>query len=580
MQAKSQVTVQYVDGKPVGVTQIVLSTQHVDEDLSSADVRHIVEPYIRKTLPEGWISDETVWHVNPTGKFVIGGPDGDCGLTGRKIIVDTYGGAAPHGGGAFSGKDPTKVDRSAAYVARYLAKNVVAAGLADRCTIQPLLCHRRRRNRCRSTSIRTATGKVPEEKLEEVLGSVMRLSPRGIREHLKLNRPHLRPHLVLRPLRSQARLRRRLLLGEHRPRRQAQGRRRGVMEEAFPSLPGGRRDNLLRGRRVGKPLSGYRRELDGRAAAFASRSTRRSRSILRRCSPGLSPISASRSASAAASTCWPPPSVSPTLASSAASPSSTAWRGRWAELATADLDNIRLHCGDAGEIVDALPDACLGRVYLYYPDPWPKRRQQKRRFVSEDILARLARAMRPGAELRFATDIDAYCGWTLGAPAALSPDFRWTAAEAGTGSGPGPTGCTPATRPRPSPRGVAAATSRLRDPSSSLRHRLVEPAPPWRPSRRSRCGSRNRARPRCAMELVERKPEIEEQRRLERIGMADQHEASLRFVFSAQVDEVEDAILRRAHRVARRCRRDRARPRSTGANPREAPVRRSSGPTS
>ncbi|HXN89332.1 MAG TPA: methionine adenosyltransferase, partial [Methylocella sp.] len=121
--AKSQVTVKYVHGKPVGVTQIVLSTQHLDEDLSSLDVRDIVEPYIRKTLPEGWIAPDAVWHVNPTGKFVIGGPAGDCGLTGRKIIVDTYGGAAPHGGGAFSGKDPTKVDRSAAYAARYLAKN-------------------------------------------------------------------------------------------------------------------------------------------------------------------------------------------------------------------------------------------------------------------------------------------------------------------------------------------------------------------------------------------------------------------------------------------------------------------------
>ncbi len=186
--AKSQVTVKYVDGKPVGVTQIVLSTQHVDESLTSADVRRIVEPHIRATLPQGWISDETVWHVNPTGKFVIGGPDGDCGLTGRKIIVDTYGGAAPHGGGAFSGKDPTKVDRSAAYAARYLAKNVVAAGLADRCTIQL------------SYAIGVAeplsiyvdlhgTGHVDEAKLETVLGQIMRLSPRGIREHLQLNKP-------------------------------------------------------------------------------------------------------------------------------------------------------------------------------------------------------------------------------------------------------------------------------------------------------------------------------------------------------------------------------------------------------
>ena len=186
--AKSQVTVKYVGGKPVGVTQIVLSTQHVDEDLTSDDVRRIVEPYIVKTLPQGWISDETIWHINPTGKFVIGGPDGDTGLTGRKIIVDTYGGAAPHGGGAFSGKDPTKVDRSAAYAARYLAKNVVAAGLADRVTIQL------------SYAIGVAeplsiyvdahgTAKVDEAALEEVLFKIVRLSPRGIREQLQLNRP-------------------------------------------------------------------------------------------------------------------------------------------------------------------------------------------------------------------------------------------------------------------------------------------------------------------------------------------------------------------------------------------------------
>ena len=187
--AKSQVTVKYVDGKPVGVTQIVLSTQHVDESLSSADIRRIVEPFIRKSLPDGWVSDETVWHINPTGKFVIGGPDGDCGLTGRKIIVDTYGGAAPHGGGAFSGKDPTKVDRSAAYAARYLAKNVVAAGFADRCTIQlsyaigvaePLSIY---------VDLHGTGHDVSEEKLETVLGQIMRLSPRGIREHLQLNRP-------------------------------------------------------------------------------------------------------------------------------------------------------------------------------------------------------------------------------------------------------------------------------------------------------------------------------------------------------------------------------------------------------
>ncbi len=185
--AKSQVTIKYVGGKPVGVTQIVLSTQHLDPKLSSAGVRKIVEPIIRDVLPEGWISKDTVWHVNPTGKFVIGGPDGDTGLTGRKIIVDTYGGAAPHGGGAFSGKDPTKVDRSAAYAARYLAKNVVAAKLADRCTIQLSYAI----GVARPLSIYVdlhGTGKVDEAKLEKALGEVMDLTPRGIRKHLDLNK--------------------------------------------------------------------------------------------------------------------------------------------------------------------------------------------------------------------------------------------------------------------------------------------------------------------------------------------------------------------------------------------------------
>lgn len=186
--AKSQVTVKYENGKPVGVTQIVVSHQHVEEDLTSAQIRTLIEPYVLDALPKGFVTHDTVWHVNPTGKFYIGGPDGDTGLTGRKIIVDTYGGAAPHGGGAFSGKDPTKVDRSAAYAARYLAKNVVAAGFADKCTVQlsyaigvaaPL-----------SIYVDTqGTGKVSESRLEEVLMNVISLTPRGIRTHLGLNKP-------------------------------------------------------------------------------------------------------------------------------------------------------------------------------------------------------------------------------------------------------------------------------------------------------------------------------------------------------------------------------------------------------
>ena len=186
--SKSQVTVQYENGKPVGVTQIVVSHQHVVEDLTSRQVREIVEPYVKKALPEGWIGKNTVWHINPTGKFFIGGPDGDCGLTGRKIIVDTYGGAAPHGGGAFSGKDPTKVDRSAAYASRYLAKNVVASGIADRCTIQ--LSYAIGVAKPLSIYVDThGTGKVDEPVIEKALGEVMDLTPRGIRSHLDLNKP-------------------------------------------------------------------------------------------------------------------------------------------------------------------------------------------------------------------------------------------------------------------------------------------------------------------------------------------------------------------------------------------------------
>ncbi|WP_187429483.1 S-adenosylmethionine synthase [Roseobacter fucihabitans] len=186
--AKSQLSVRYEDGKPVGVSSIVLSTQHADESQTSQDIRDIVEPYIREVLPEGWISADTEWWVNPTGTFVIGGPDGDAGLTGRKIIVDTYGGAAPHGGGAFSGKDPTKVDRSAAYVARYLAKNVVASGMAEKCTIQ--LSYAIGVSKPLSIYCDTfGTGEVDDGAIEVAIGKIIDLTPRGIREHLHLNKP-------------------------------------------------------------------------------------------------------------------------------------------------------------------------------------------------------------------------------------------------------------------------------------------------------------------------------------------------------------------------------------------------------
>ncbi len=186
--AKSQVTLRYVDGKPVAATSVVISTQH-EEGMDQAELKRKLRPIVQSVLPEGWMPQDAEFYVNPTGNFVIGGPDGDCGLTGRKIIVDTYGGAAPHGGGAFSGKDPTKVDRSAAYVCRYLAKNVVAAGLAERCTIQisyaigvshPLSVY---------VDLHGTGQDVDEHRLETTLRQLVDLSPRGIREHLKLNAP-------------------------------------------------------------------------------------------------------------------------------------------------------------------------------------------------------------------------------------------------------------------------------------------------------------------------------------------------------------------------------------------------------
>jgi S-adenosylmethionine synthetase len=185
--SKSQVSLRYENGSPVGATSVVISTQH-EEGLDQEEVREIVRPFVENVLPDGWMCPETEFYVNPTGRFVIGGPDGDAGLTGRKIIVDTYGGAAPHGGGAFSGKDPTKVDRSAAYAARWLAKNIVAADLAEKCTIQ--LSYAIGVAKPLSIYVNTyGTGIISEEKLGIHLQNIVDLSPRGIRERLKLNRP-------------------------------------------------------------------------------------------------------------------------------------------------------------------------------------------------------------------------------------------------------------------------------------------------------------------------------------------------------------------------------------------------------
>ena len=186
--AKSQVTLRYVDGKPVGCTSIVVSTQH-EEALEQSEIKRMLRPIVEELLPSGWMCRDDEFYVNPTGKFVIGGPDGDCGLTGRKIIVDTYGGAAPHGGGAFSGKDPTKVDRSAAYACRYLAKNVVAAGLAERCTIQVSYAIGVSKPLSVYFDLHGTGRDVDEAKLAHIVNEMVNLSPRGIREHLRMNRP-------------------------------------------------------------------------------------------------------------------------------------------------------------------------------------------------------------------------------------------------------------------------------------------------------------------------------------------------------------------------------------------------------
>ena len=186
--AKSQVTLRYVDGKPVGVTCVVVSTQHV-AGMEQAQIKEVIRPIVKEVLPAGWVPPEAEFYVNPTGNFVIGGPDGDTGLTGRKIIVDTYGGAAPHGGGAFSGKDPTKVDRSAAYAARYVAKNVVAAGLADRCTIQVSYAIGVSKPLSVYFDLHGTGKDIDEAKLGHVVNDMVNLSPRSIREMLRMNRP-------------------------------------------------------------------------------------------------------------------------------------------------------------------------------------------------------------------------------------------------------------------------------------------------------------------------------------------------------------------------------------------------------
>ncbi len=373
--AKSQVTLRYANGKPVGATSIVVSTQH-DAKLEQEEVREIVRPHVLNVLPKGWMCPEPQFYVNPTGRFVIGGPDGDCGLTGRKIIVDTYGGSSPHGGGAFSGKDPTKVDRSAAYAARYLAKNVVAAKLAEKCVIQ--VAYAIGVSKPLSVYVDTyGTSKVDEEKLSRVLQELMDLSPRGIRQHLGLNKPiYARTaaygHFGRAPEADQRRL-----LDELLPQ----------LAVALPSTPPLDLTTLFGGAR-------WRHWLE---IGFGG---------------GEHLV-------------WQA-SHHPDVGLIGSEPFVNGMVSALGHIKAAGVANVRLWPEPAAALLDALPDGGLERVFVLFPDPWPKVRHHKRRFIQRANLDRLARLMAPGAELRVATDDPDYGHWIL---AALldHPAFAWLA---------------------------------------------------------------------------------------------------------------------------------------------------------
>ena len=433
--AKSQVTVRYEDGKPAEATQIVVSTQHLDATLTSDDIRKIVEPYVREALGTLPIAKDCKWYVNPTGAFVIGGPDGDAGLTGRKIIVDTYGGAAPHGGGAFSGKDPTKVDRSAAYAARYLAKNIVAAGLADRATIQlsyaigvakPLI------DLCRSPRHRQGRR-----------GQARDGARRGPRP-LAARHPHppaaqqadLRQDLGLRPFRPQARPRRQLLVGEDRPRAGAQGCGQGGLTDRSTTIPLNkpqrREPRAFFGRRSGKRLHRgqdvlFRDVLPALQFALPEQGTLDLAALLPGATRYILEIGYGGGEHLARQ--------------ALANPDDRLHRrrgvfrrhrkARAADRCRGDRQCPALHRRRAEAAGDARARASLDEVYLLYPDPWPKTRHHKRRFVSPTTLGELARVLKPGGIFRFATDIVDYADWTL-AHIVREPKFRFEAGVPGS----------------------------------------------------------------------------------------------------------------------------------------------------
>ena len=398
-------TVRYENGKPVGVTQIVLSTQHLDDDaeILRRRPRASSSPISAQALPEGWIADDTVWHVNPTGKFVIGGPDGDCGLTGRKIIVDTYGGAAPHGGGAFSGKDPTKVDRSAAYAARYLAKNVVAAGLADRCTIQLSYAI----GVAQPLSIYVdlhGTGKVDEDQARErPCARSMDLSPRGIRDASRPQQADLRQDLRLWPFRPQAGAATAASPGSgptspRRSRRPSRPDARRPMRAMHRAMaPADEPASLLRAAqgqdaagRTGRSCSTTllprlrldlaERPLAIRAALFAPRSTRIRLEIGFGGGEHLLPRRARRTRDVGFIGCEPFVNGMAKLLA------------RDRARAARQYPALRRRRERRARLAAGRPR--IDRIDLLYPDPWPKRRHWKRRFVGTTQ----SRPLRPRAE--------------------------------------------------------------------------------------------------------------------------------------------------------------------------------------
>ena len=409
----------------------------------------MVEPYIREALGDLKIADDCNWYINPTGKFVIGGPDGDAGLTGRKIIVDTYGGAAPHGGGAFSGKDTTKVDRSAAYAARYLAKNVVAAGLADRCTIQL------------SYAIGVAqplsvyvdlhgTGKVDEGKLEAALREVMDLSPSGIRKHLDLNKPDLRQDLGLRAFRPQARPRRLVLLGKDRP---GQGAEAGrglsfwLLAMDAPSAASRSTEGFF-GRRRGRPVGRIRPPRLPRPAAIPHRSlrarARRSRDLF----PMPVPSVRLEIGFGGGEHLLHAAGAEPGAGFIGVEPFVNGMAKLMMRIEETPRANLRVYDDDAIRVLDWLPAGVAGPRRPVLSRSVAEEEHWKRRFVSARNLDRFARVLKAGGTFRFASDIDSYVNWTL-LHCRAHADFEWLAERPPTGTGRSGAGPEHATRLRP-----------------------------------------------------------------------------------------------------------------------------------